>query len=87
MPLIGIDRDELAALLVRAAEEGAKRALAANAAPSCDWLDRDAVARLVGCAPDYVRRLDGLPRHGSKRLPRWKRSDVEAWLVTRPKSA
>ena len=72
---------ELEAMLERAAEEGARRALRL-VAPTSEWLDATEAAKLIGVSRDYLRRLD-VPVHGSRRKPRYLRSEVEAFIATR----
>jgi hypothetical protein len=51
--------------------------------PAVDWIDADEAARLLGCCRGYLRRVRGLPRHGSPRSPRYRRSEIEAFLRDR----
>lgn len=77
---IAITPEQLAALIADAVH----RALDARAAerPS-DWCDADEAARTLGCSRDYLRRVQGLPRHGSPRAPRYRRSELDAFLRER----
>lgn len=49
--------------------------------PATDWIDAEAAARILGCSRDYVRRVTGLPKHGSRTRPRYRRSEVEAFVA------
>lgn len=64
-----------------------RRALAdhtpAPAAAPVDWIDAGEVATILGVSRDYVRRVEGLRRYGSPRRPRYRRSEVEAFLRDR----
>lgn len=56
----------------------------ANAArPDVDWIDGDEAAQMLGVSRDYLRRVRGLPRYGSPRTPRYRRSEVDAFLRER----
>lgn len=48
-----------------------------------DWIDGDEAARMLGVSRDYLRRVRGLPRYGSPRTPRYRRSEVDAFLRER----
>lgn len=80
--LVVIEEDALRALIRD--EVGKALASHAPASPSaCDWIDATEAARILGCARDYVRRVRGLPRHGSRRAPRYARTEVEAFVRAR----
>ncbi|WP_236516833.1 helix-turn-helix domain-containing protein [Sandaracinus amylolyticus] len=48
-----------------------------------DWIDGDEAARMLGVSRDYLRRVQGLPRYGSSRARRYRRSEVDAYLRDR----
>ncbi len=48
----------------------------------CEWLDARAAAAIAGCHPRTLARR-GCPSHGSGRLLRYRRAEVEAWLARR----
>lgn len=87
-PAVVLTRDDLDALLVRAAEEGAKRALDARGHAD-EWLDQTQAAEVLKCArssiPLLVKR-DGLPCSKLGRLYKFKRAELDAWLATRASS-
>lgn len=51
--------------------------------PATDWIDGDEAARIVGVSRDYLRRVRGLERYGSRRSPRYSRREVEAFVRSR----
>lgn len=86
--VVSLSAEELEAMLARAAEAGARRALEERPAnePS-EWLDANGVAELLHVKPrsvqKYIKR-SGLPAHRvGLRLLRYKRDEVMAWLETR----
>lgn len=52
---------------------------AATAAP-CEWLSAQQAADLLGCNVRTLARK-GCPRHGSGRLVRYRRDEIEQWLA------
>lgn len=82
-PLVVIDVDTLRAVVREAVRAELDAARAQPALTACDWIGADDVAALVGVSRAYVRRLD-VPRYGSRRTPRFRRSEVEAWIAARP---
>lgn len=47
-----------------------------------DWLNATEAAALIGVSRDYLRKL-AVPVHGSRRKPRYRRDEVEAFMATR----
>lgn len=84
--IMQVDADELRAVLAPLVAEGVAQALAANAAPTSEWLSADEVAVLTGynrrTVPGLVR-LHGLPCHPVGRKLRFRRVEVERWVRDR----
>lgn len=85
MAIVVVEEKELQAIVAAAVEDGVRRALEVrtSSSPACDWIDADEAAQLVGVSRDYLRRLRDLPRHGSGRAPRYRRSEVDAYIASR----
>ena len=66
-------------------------AVAAESEPeSGEWLSKRDLASLLKCHPRTISRSiesDGFPRpyYITGNTPRWKRSEVDAWLASRPR--
>lgn len=83
-PIVMLTVDELRAIV---AEEVA-RALADRAATSAspDWLGPDAAAEIIGVIPRTLARMahrKEIPASKVGRKLRFRRADLEAWLVRR----
>ncbi len=52
----------------------------APAQPVSDWISADEAASILGVQKDYLRKYEGLTRYGTRRVPRYRRSEVEALL-------
>lgn len=80
-----ITKEELDALLVSAAERGAKLALDARGHAD-EWLDQTQAAVVLKVArssiPLLVKR-DGLPCSRLGRIYKFKRAELDAWLAAR----
>ena len=84
LELVTLPAAELRELVRVTVREAVREALADGAAagPS-EWIGADEAAQLVGVSRGYLRRLQGLPVHGSRRAPRYRRDEVEAFVRTR----
>lgn len=56
---------------------------ASSAANDTDWISKEEAAKIIGVELSYLRRLKGLPRHGTGRRPRYLRSEVDAFVRSR----
>lgn len=76
--IVSVTADELAAIV----EAAVRKALGA----SSEWLGPDEVAMLLGVARSSLKVLvsrEALPAHRSGRSWRFKRAEVETWLLAR----
>lgn len=83
-----LTREDLDALLVAAAEKGAKLALEARGHAD-EWLDQTQAAELLGVARSSIPMLcrrEALPHARLGRLYRFKRAELDAWLAARATS-
>ena len=80
-----LTKEDLDAMLVAAAERGAKLALDARGHAD-EWLDQAQAAEVLGVKrstiPLLVKR-DGLPCSRLGRLYRFKRAELDVWLARR----
>lgn len=80
--VIVITPDELRLIVAEAVSSALATERAGSPKGSSDeWLDRDGAARLLSVHPDTVRRLPGLPVHRLGRMCRYRRSELERYLV------
>ncbi len=71
--------------LRRIVAEEIRQAFAQQAPPAndtCDWIDVTAAAVILGCHPGYVRRLKGVPMHRVGTKLRFRRSELEAFILS-----
>jgi hypothetical protein len=69
-----------AAELERRIEAAVRRVLAERTQPSaCEWIGADEAANIVGVSREYLLKLRDVPRHGSRRAPRFLRTEIEAY--------
>lgn len=83
--IVVLSPEELLAMLVEAAEQGARRVLDEQG-NSAGWLDSNGVAKMTGYKTSYISELvrrQGLPCHRIGRKMRFRRDEVEAWMARR----
>ena len=85
-PAVILSRAELDELLEGAAERAVRKVLDERG-PETEWLDATAVAKMLNIHPRSVQKhtkRSGLPVHKvGLRLFRYRRAEVEAWMVRR----
>lgn len=83
--------EELARLIRTAVDEAIEereRARAARPTPATtDWIKAPEAATILGVSERWLRSMKDVPVHGSGRQRRYKRSELEAYLVARGKAA
>lgn len=92
MSTVIVTTPEELARLIRAAVDQAieerERARAARPTPATtDWIKADEAATILGVTQRWLRKMPGVPVHGSGRQRRYKRSELEAYLEARGKAA
>lgn len=79
--VVQLSTDELREIIAAEVRRAlAERDASTTSSPVVDWIGAEETASMIGCSRDYLRRVEGLPRYGSRSSPRYLRSEVEAFL-------